>query len=431
MFACQFALESTMTAILANQGDGDSAERAKASAFGLSLLALAVPLIRRFYDGVIVQCIKLRRKGPFNCKAAALAFTIFLLQLQGAMLKLLSINSSEANMSAAVTSSTAKMLNREATAGAMGASAVVDVASVLAADAYAVFFDGQDAKYVVAVTTIQKACRGKQARARLRHMLGRRLDAAIHIQAHQRGRAARSHVAAFTVVCQAEWVASHERFSQRPGLVWVMRQEAMDVAKGRIERIRRVGPQSWAVPVMRRQSLASESGDLRVDVEVGEECASLAHVDMEMMAPRAERAPPASESHGPSGIVFLQHNSGAGHPFRSGGAESLQRWGRQRRRDVAMAALPTSYPPAHDGDEGAEQTKLGGAQKAQLHMAEVTWRRWVRPALLRFVGHAFVGTQTFPLAETIFEAAKEAKEKDEDVDFDVGAEAEGGNGGGD
>ena len=57
-----------------------------------------MPLLRRFYDGVIVQIVKMRRKGPFNRKAAALAFLVFLLQLQSFVLKMLGISSAEASM---------------------------------------------------------------------------------------------------------------------------------------------------------------------------------------------------------------------------------------------------------------------------------------------------------------------------------------------
>ena len=79
-----------------------------------------------------------------------------------------------------------------------------------------------------------------------RGLLARKLKTMIHaatlIQAQQRGNAVRRQVAAFTLVRLASWATADEHFRSRPGFSWVMREEALSVAKERIDRIRRARP---------------------------------------------------------------------------------------------------------------------------------------------------------------------------------------------
>jgi len=425
MFACQFALEGTMTALLANQGDGDFVETAKASAFGLSLLALAVPLLRRFYDGVIVQCIKLRRKGPFNKKAAALAFTIFLLQLQGMVLKLIGIQSSEAGMTSAVTANTAKLANREATAGAMGAAAIVDVGSMLAADAYAVIFgaDGPTQKHTDAATVIQKMMHARLAnshtvkrrravvlkqaiaRAMLAKKLRRRLLAARTVQAHERGRAARRHVAAYRAVKVAAWAAQDERYWSRPGFAWLLRQEQLIVAHERIECIRqsrplaashmsfprllgrsggaarrvKVGPGA-SIPKVKRAPPSLPSDEQMTESSESDDFASLGDVEARI----CDSGELKSAFHRAAGVVFTQNEICNGQVGESA-------WERKRR--IARSVLPATEPPIDLVDDTTWQQRL--CDNA-LDYAEILWEDWLKPALILFAAYTLLGPQTFP-----------------------------------
>ena len=467
MFACQFALEGTMTAILSNQGEGDFAATAQASALGLSLLALAVPLLRRFYDGVIVPVIQMRRKGPMNRKAAMLQFTIFLLQLQGTILKLVGIQSNEASMAAAVTGTVAKLANREATAGAMGAAAVVEVGSQFAAEAYSMLFGsaGPSSKYHCAATIIQKMQRGKMGRARAtntllsliliqafaRGLLARKLKTMIHaatlIQAQQRGNAVRRQVAAFTLVRLASWATADEHFRSRPGFSWVMRQEALVLAKERIERIRGARPLSalrLSFPRLSGHTSLAHSSPVTstlgrpVDDELTESSESADSVHLGDV----EAQPQTREFHSAAGVVFVQQAVS-----RRAAGRSLQGAMIASRREIAISKLPSIRPP-HVMSRRAKRRLA--AREILLDAAEKLWARWIRPALFLFLGHAFVGTATFPprpkkqvgLRRSRSRAAKlerlntlktmeQRKNKADDCDDGDGDGGGGGGGGGD
>ena len=402
MFACQFALEGTMTAILSNQGEGDFAEIAQSSAFILSLVALAVPLLRRFYDGIIVQCIKMRRKGPFNRKAAALAMLIFFLQLQSTILKLVGISSAEASLGSGVVSSAAKLVNREATAGALGASAIVEVGAMLSADAYALMFgsEGPKSEHHHAVRMIQKMERAKQGRERARNMrrclvliqkvaramlarrLVNRLRAATKIQAHQRGRMARRYVAAFTAVKLASWASADASFQSRPGFLWVSRQEAVEVAKERVERIKNSLSLSASHLSFPRKPLERSSSAARPKISPGQSLTSSRNkpLDEELTeSSESEDVLPAGDNEHLSvaGVVFTQHEMSQVSATR---------------QETAISALPDFYPP----DYFEDVTRLQVARDTLLDEAESVWEAWIKPGILLFLGHAFVGTQTFP-----------------------------------
>lgn len=400
-----------MTAILSNQGEGDFVATAQSMAFGLSLLALAVPLLRRVYDGVIVPVVQMRRKGPFNRKAAMLQFYILVLQLQGTILKLIGIQSGEASMVAAVTGNVAKLTNREATAGAMGAAAVVEVGSQFAAETYSVLFGsaGPSSKHMCAATTIQKMQRGKMGRARAtdrllslihiqafnRGLLVRKLNimirAATLIQAQQRGNAVRRHVAAFTSVRLASWAAADEDFLSRSGFAWLMREEALYVAKERIDRIRRARPlaasQHLSFPKLQGHTSLSQSkvspatstlgNQLDEELTESSESAYSAHLcDVE-----DKNQTHGNEFHSAAGIVFVRQ------------AMSLRGALKVSRREIAISKLPAQRPPNF---LSRREQRRRGACETLLDAAKKLWEHWIRPALLLLLGYAFVGTATFP-----------------------------------
>ena len=408
-----------MTALLSNQGEGDFQAAAQEAAFALSLFALAVPLARKFYDGVIVQCIKMRRKGPFNRKAAALAFFMFYLQLQSTLLKLLGIEAGDAGMASNVAANAAKLANREAAAGA---AAVVEVGSMFAADAYAVIYgsDGPGPTHQSAAILMQRLYRGNRgrdyAKQRMRalvvmqsfvrrllaliHM--KRLRMAVRIQARQRGIAARKHVAAFVAVRQASWTAEDEAFSSRPGFAWVMRQEALSVAKDRIDRIRKSKPLTASRMSFPRLPGQSSAARQKISPQKTQPTIRSKPTDEELTeSSESDEIAPYGDAdtrnvrtyHSVAGLVFLKDDK----PQRGSTTRSLDYAVSASRRETAMraiAALPAGLPPR----EGDDEVKKVGPQTSDaiLDKLEILWEHWIKPALIIFIGRAFVGTQTFP-----------------------------------
>jgi len=334
-----------------------------------------------------------------------------LLQLQGTILKLIGIESGEANMAAAVTGNVAKLANREAAAG----SALVEVGTTLAAEAYMVMFGsgGPTNTHANAALKLQKVYRGKMGRIQVqkklrlllrmqafaRAMLARkfmaRLLAARWIQAHARSMAARSHVSAFSAVKLASWAAAGDCFDSRPGFAWVMRQEALHMAKDRAERINRARPLTAsrlsfprlsALPGVARANLNPKpSLPRKPSAEVDELTESSESDSVGEALPRSW-----AEHHGVAGVVFVQQEA-----LQRRAARSLHVAVSASRREIARSKLPADLPPA-DFDIIFIYSRGKAVSDALLDAAEKGWAHWIKPALVLFLGHAFVGTQTFP-----------------------------------
>ena len=466
MLGSQWVLEALMTAILANQGEGESATQAQAAAFALSLLALAIPLFRKFYDGVIVSLIKARRKGPFNKRAAALAFLTFALALQSTIFSLLGIQST--GMTNSLVGKTASLGNREM-GGAMTAE-ILEVGSQLTAEAYAVIFgsDSRSDRHVHAAQTIQKMHRGKMGRAlanaRLLAELQRRLRAATRIQAALRSKVARRRVEAFAAVKSASWTKADEHFQSRPGMAWVVRQEALIVAKERIHRIRNAKPVSasrLSFPRLKIDPEASLDPDRRTPTKPKMTKPKMSKEPTDLLTESSE-SDDNNEAAAPSGDIEARLKTGefhsvAGVVFKKasqhGTSNSLHGAVSASRRDIAISVLPAGLPPK-EGDvtmiRAASRAALESAKPLTKPLVNATkpmvnatkpasqfFDRWIRPAALLLLGYAIVGSQTFPQRKTKEEkeeAEQEAEDDEGDADGDAEAEADaeaGDDGGGD
>ena len=449
MYACQFALEGTMTAILSNQGEGDFVAAAQEAAFVLSLLALAVPLLRRFYDGVIVPCITMRRQGPFDMKNAAYYFLLFAVKLQASIMKLIGIEAGEGSgVASTIGTYAAGLTAQEADEGAFAAS-IAGAIETLGADAKFLILGSDDPqfKYIRSALTIQNYQRARvrrsQARKRLRAvtllqagarrklafgMAKARLLAVIRVQTHQRGKVVRNHVRAFTTVKLASWTAADESFESRPGLAWVMRQEALHLAKDRIERIKQARPLTashtsfprfsvaarqkinprpplpslpWSIPWSTLKLSDEELTEPMGDCRVRGACRNLPPARMQPMQP-------GDEFHSVAGVVFMEHELSQ---QAAAGAASLQGAVNHSRREIARSMLPAAYPPGFDNDESARTRGLlrqaaRGLQEANHTVFTGTgprtvkflWSSKIMPAMRILLGYAFLGTQTFPAA---------------------------------
>lgn len=261
MFCLQFALEGTNTAVLyyatQNAEFPEAQARMRSSAFIVSLSALAVPLLRRFYDGVIVQCVKARRKGPFNRKAAALAFLLFVLQLQNTLLKLIGVEGAgEAKSAASGAATAAKLANREAAAGL---SAAIEAGISLGADAYGMLYGAPSNKLDKAATVVQSKVRARIASKRFGQMRNAITTVQGFIRALRAGKEARMHLAAFHTVKTMSGIYSDTDFSSRPGFEWLVREEALVRARGHIDRIRETyHKKELAVRTFTRQTTLAE-----------------------------------------------------------------------------------------------------------------------------------------------------------------------------
>jgi hypothetical protein len=229
MFSMQLCCEAVSTAMLlsAAGASASTVARAQSSALMTAMFALFVPLLRRFYDGIIAPCIKLRRKGPFNAKAAALALLIFLLQLQKTILAFMGIKSDEAAKASGATAAAAKTANRECAAGF---TAIVDAGADMLADAYQTLFSSPSAEEVVAAQRLQSWRRMRTAQTTWNQMR----DAAICIQAWMRTAMARKRVGAYLALRKASWCSRSEMFWSRPGHEWLRRHEALILLEERI-----------------------------------------------------------------------------------------------------------------------------------------------------------------------------------------------------
>ena len=297
MFSLQFLCEATTTALLFIASDASQQPESRANmqhtAFLVSLAALGVPLLRRFYDGIIVQCVKARRKGPFNRKAAMLAFFLFLLQLQATLMKLLGIQSAEAKSAASSTSTAAKIVNREAAAGL---KAAVDAGIQLSADAYGMLYQTSSDNLDRAATVVQSWFRVKLAvrySARLRQAM---VTIRTSLLAVVIGKRIRRQVAAYRKVRKAGWMApSDAPFNSRPGLEWLLRAEAHATARERIDRIRATQDKidASALAFSRRQFASSKINKLHTgSTSIQDEVSKLELVHRKPRLPPPPGLPP-------------------------------------------------------------------------------------------------------------------------------------------
>lgn len=239
MFSAQFLCEGVATAMLFTAsetvGNPVSQSNLRNVAFFISLGAVAVPLLRRFYDGVIVQCVKVRRKGPFNRQAAAMAFFLFVMQLQVTILKLLGMQSAEVKSATSSTAIVAKVANREV---ASGMRALVESGLELNAEAYGMLYQTSACELDAAATKIQSHARVFLARKRAERLRGAIEVICSWLRALLTGRQVRRQLTAFHRVKLAAWAPREESFGDRPGYVWLQREEAMILARERIDRLR-------------------------------------------------------------------------------------------------------------------------------------------------------------------------------------------------
>ena len=431
MFAAQFALEAIQTTLLFNQGDDPIvASDLQAWAFSLSLLALAVPLLRRFYDGVIVQCIKMRRQGPFNRKAAGLAFFIFLLQIQSFLANLLGLGGEASSMVSSVSSNAAKLANREA---ASGLTAALDAGVELTAEAYAMLYgaDGPEIKHSDAARQIQRFQRAKSARALANRMRlglvyiqavargylarGRRRDmaAARFIQAVSRGVIARRQVRAYVELRKASWASTRHDFASRPGAMWLAMQETRILAQERISESRPASSQ-LSFPISLSSSKSAHQEKARPVVSI-----------LPVEARRTRSSLRSDQLHDMAGVVFMQHKAELGDAFGL------------TRQTIARSALPATYPPGRDGKSRRERLVHD-----LFHDFHLLWEDIIYPAVRIVFGYCLLGSQTFPPIERKrFNALKaklaknrqKSKRLDDDIDGDDAADAadagDGGDGG--
>lgn len=186
MFGLQFLLEGVRTFLLlvaTQQVLPTRAATLRENAFLLSLVALAVPLVRKLYDAIIVQLINLHRGGKLNRKQAGLALLMFLTALQSAITGLVGVPA-EARATINSASSGALLSAKLAKRGTDQAVVLemLEAASSIADDIFALNAANAGVPDNTAATTIQKHWRGLRARL----ILQGRLRAASPLNAQQR-----------------------------------------------------------------------------------------------------------------------------------------------------------------------------------------------------------------------------------------------------
>ena len=235
----QYMCEGASTGMLLAASERDGSDFAKAmlrlGAFAFAICALFVPLIRRFYDGVIVNYIKLQRKDQLNLTALWTALVIFFLQLQKTIFVLMGTDMvvDHGTVSTPCRSAADSFANPGA-----GVQTMLDAGLRLGADAYAMLYQSPKYELATAVTKVQSRIRGLLARRRVVKMRAAAAILQTWLRAVLAGRRARREVAAFYKIRGAAWTSSDETFTARPGFAWLLREEARTVARERIDRIR-------------------------------------------------------------------------------------------------------------------------------------------------------------------------------------------------
>ena len=479
MVALQFGLEGANTALLfhASQMSAFPETKAAMQSFGfcLSISALAVPLLRRGYDGIIVQCVKARRKGPFNRKAALLAFIVFYSQLQSTIFKLFGINSSQVSSTGAGVVQAAKVLNREAVSGL---AALIEAGQAFSADVFAVYFGAPPPKLERAASRIQTLYRTKVA-------VVKRFRAAILLQRCVRRWIVRRQFRAYRSVQTFFKGGPDESFDVRPGYEWLQREELLLRCRDRIDRIRKVQhAREQGVREFERQAAMKER--MTIFRSLAQNGSSLSPLSFPRTSFKHRLPPPpglpplllAPAQPKPWSRVALSTTSldGAEQKERSDvmmGTNSLSaidakigvifrptrsidlssthltrsrpaalqtaRTGLNTSSDVqhkrALDVSPALTPPPRASQEPDSAPVISA--KVHLHSPmNMLWHNWLKPAALIFLGYAFVGTKTFPQAEREKHGERKPEENEkrkgkEDIDDDADGDGDGGGDGGD
>jgi hypothetical protein len=118
MVGVQFLIESVRTGLLLLQLPiPDAANALQEVSYNLSLVAIGVPLVRFFYDGVIVQLITLHRGDKLNVRAAAVGMIAFLTLAMSFAMKYLGMSAdhvADANTASRTAVESAKLTVRPA-----------------------------------------------------------------------------------------------------------------------------------------------------------------------------------------------------------------------------------------------------------------------------------------------------------------------------
>ena len=163
----QFTLEGVRSTLLLVQGAAPAASVQQAS-LGLSLVAVVVPIVRYFYDAVVVQLITLHRGGKLNRIAVLVAVVGLLANIQLLVMKVLGFGDMSMSKDAANKAQTASKLTARASEQEITVEVAIALSSVCN-DAY------QLAQSPAGIWPSEE-----------------RVDASIRVQRVQRGRSVRS-----------------------------------------------------------------------------------------------------------------------------------------------------------------------------------------------------------------------------------------------
>ena len=170
MIGSMFAMEATVTAMLFTSAvypEHVDMEELLLNTFYIGLTAMTIPLIRRFYDAVIVQCCILARdKKKLNLKNACLAMLLFLLELWKWLMSFLGMDAEavgESKKTAGGVDQAAKLLKRTSDQTLVTHNAVIsmalDAAIEMLADVFAINQQNCHPVHKIAASEIQCSAR--------------------------------------------------------------------------------------------------------------------------------------------------------------------------------------------------------------------------------------------------------------------------------
>lgn len=273
------------------------------------MVAMATPLARKGYDGVIVQIINMRKDGKLNRRACGLAFFVFAMQLMNTIMKLVGCEGGgDAKQGASAAETSVKMAKR-----AVDQGIVVEIAEAMSSvvtDLFQMNAANAGIHHVQAATKVQNIYRGSKVRREIKHME----DAARFIQATMRFRRGTQTLSAQRRSQEGEY---------RPGLDWLTKQMACEVPSS--ERVARL---SSIVSFGRRNKV----GVSRHSCKTGSVDYLLPGASMRSLGGHSSTH---DHVHGSVGIVSTHWAS----------APSLQRMATAARLQRALATLPEEYPP--------------------------------------------------------------------------------------
>jgi len=221
MVGVQFLIESVRTGLLLLQLPiPDAANALQEVSYNLSLVAIGVPLVRFFYDGVIVQLITLHRGDKLNVRAAAVGMIAFLTLAMSFAMKYLGMSAD--HVADANTASRTAVESAKLTKNVADQDIVVDVASnvaegmaELAANAHNLGLPTFIAEWADENPQEQRAAATIQQSFRRRQETRRKASAASKIQRTFRRALLSSATQKLTVVregprAQLEWLIQAE-----------------------------------------------------------------------------------------------------------------------------------------------------------------------------------------------------------------------------